>query len=663
MEKISRKSFLKMAATAAVGSVAAGALASCSSSSTAASSTAASASSEAASAAAGAGLTYTPGTYTATAAGIRSDVTVTATFDQTSITDIVVDVSGETAGLGADIGDTMVNRFLEAQDCTVDGVSGSTVTSNAVKTALADCMSQASGTTVTVGVEVEGSKDEVDLDSVTPSKTIEADAVVLGCGAAGLQAALELQAAGVSTYLLEKGSSCGVSNGAAAGGPALADTRVQAAEGATVTEQTLYDSQYGFRRGTVNGSLLRKCIAQGERVVSNFMDNGVNMGLRRDAYGMGFRARHNFANLEGKQVSGVDRFQPLIDRFEQDGGVFEANREALRLIKTGDAVTGVLVRDTESGDYYQYNAKAVLVATGGYAGNDEMIREHFGDINVMPLCNTLSNGQGYNMVIEAGGVADRNWALCCNEFGGANYKSSKTGYSIVRSNDALRFAIYGGLLVDSCGDRFMNEQYLSDRPLALGGEMSLRVAHYYAVVDQQMYDECRDNGILAYFGNPADWYVGSTGYTTELLPNLDEHMEQAISEGWAVKGTLDECAEFFGLENLAETVEAYNEICAEKNDSVFYKSSYLLHELSGETYYVIEYEPSIWCTFGGVKTDAYSRAVTPTQEPIPGLYVAGVDNGSLYASPYYENEGAALGTAYTSGIVAADCMVSYINSL
>ena len=655
-KKIDRRGFLKTAAISALGLGAAGALSACdaASSSTAASSGAASSGASA--------LSYTPGTYTATAAGISSDVTVTATFDASTITELTIDVSGETKGIGADIAETMVERILDAQTCNVDGVSGATVTSNAVKTALADCMSQASGTKVTVNVDVDAA-EEVDLNTVVPTKTIETDAVVLGCGAAGIQAALTLQAAGVNTYLLEKGASCGVSNGAAAGGPALAETRVQAAENATVSVETLYECEYGFSRGTVNGSLLRKCAAQGDRVVGNFMDNGVNMGLRRDAYGMGFRARHNFANAEGKQVKGVDRFQPLVDKFTADGGVFEASREAVRLIKTGDAVTGVLVKDTNTGDYYQYNAKAVLVATGGYAGNDEMIREHFGDINVMPLCNTLSNGAGYNMVIEAGGVADRNWALACNEFGGANYKSSKTGYAIVRSNDALRFAIYGGLIVDPCGDRFMNEQYLSDRPLALGGEMSLRVARYYAVVDQTMYDECRDKGVLAYFGNPKDWYVGSTGYATELLPNLDEHMQQAIDEQWAFKGTLAECAEFFGLENLEQTVADYNALCEAGKDDQFYKSSYLLHPLTGDTFYVVEYEPSIWCTIGGVKTDAYSRAVTPQQEPIPGLYVAGVDNGSLYASPYYENEGACLGVAYTSGIVAADCMIDYIQSL
>ena len=510
MNKISRKGFLKIAAAAAMSGVTAGALTACNAASGSTASSAAS--SEAASTAAA--LTYTPGTYEATAKGIESDVKVSVTFSKDKIEDIVIDVSGETKGIGADIGDN------------------------------------------------------------------------------------------------------------------------------------------------VNGALLHKCVSAGERVVSNFMDNGVNMGLRRDAYGMGFRARHNFADLQGTQVKGTDRFQPLVDKFTADGGVFEVCREAVKPVMDGDKVVGVIAKDTENKTYIQYNAKAVLIATGGYAGNQDRLHEHFGNINVWPLCNELSDGKGYDIVIEAGGIADRNWALCCNEFGGVNGKMEERGRSMVRSNDTLRFAIYGGLMVDPNGDRFMNEQYLADRPLALGGEMSLRVGKYYAVVDQTMYEECRDKGVLAYFGNPADWYVGSTGYTEELLPNLDEHMDIAIQRGWAVKGSLADCAKAFGLTDLEQTVADYNAVCAAGKDEQFYKNSYLLRELTGDTFYVIEYEPSIWGTFGGVKTDSYARAVNAEQQPIQGLYVAGVDNGSIYASPYYENEGAALGTAYTSGIVAADCMIS-----
>lgn len=520
----------------------------------------------------------------------------------------------------------------------------------------------------TAATEASSVEAEVSSPEETPAyeiaETVSYDAVVVGCGAAGIQAALTLQAAGVNTVLLEKGMSCGVSNGCMAGGPALAETRVQAENDATVSAKTLYECMYGFSRGTVNGELLRKCINKGEAVVSNFMDNGVNMGLRVDAYGMGFRARHNFANLEGTQVSGADRFQPLVDKFEADGGVFEPMREGLSLVQDGDTITGLIAKNLDDNTYIQYNAKAVLVATGGYAGNAEMLKEIFGDVSVYPLCNTISIGEGYDMVLAAGGIADRNWGLCCNEFGGANDKIANVqGRAMAFASQAQKFAIYGGLIVNRYGNRFMNEQYLSDRPLALGGEMSLREGRYYAVVDQAMVDGCRDEGILEYLGNPADWYVGQTGLKDVVLSDLDAALETGISEGWIAKGSLAECAAFFGMENLEETVAAYNELCQAGEDDQFYKESYLLKELTGDTYYVIEYQPSIWCTFGGVKTDAYCRALTSSQDVIPGLYVAGVDNGSLYCAPYYENEGAALGTAYTSGIVAGECMIDYINTL
>lgn len=508
--------------------------------------------------------------------------------------------------------------------------------------------------------------DAAEKEALVPSSTAEYEAVVVGCGAAGIHAALVLAAAGKKTVLLEKGASCGVSNGCMAGGPALAETRVQAAEDATVSAQTLYECEYGFSRGTVNGSLLRKCTDQGERVVSNFMDNGVNMDLRIDAYGMGFRARHRFMNADySAQVSGAARFQPLIDKFTADGGVFEANREALQLVKDGDAVTGVLVRNTEDGSIIQYNAKAVLIATGGYAGNAERIRQIYGDIEVWPLCNVLSTGQGFDMVMGAGGIADRNWALCCNEFGGANHKiPDRPGAAMAFANQAQKFAIYGGLIVNTQGDRFMNEQYLSDRPLALGGEMALREGKYYAVVDQEMFETCRDQSAYAYFGSPEAWYVAQQAGAQQAatLDRLEEQMADAIAQQWAVKGTLAECAAFFGLAHLEDTVAAYNALCESGEDSQFFKSSYLLKALSGETFYVVEYEPSIWSTFGGVKTDDYCRALAKDQSVIQGLYVAGVDNGSLYCSPYYENEGASLGIAYTSGIVAADCMIEYLNA-
>lgn len=96
-----------------------------------------------------------PGTYTAASKGISSDVTVTATFDENGITEITADVSGETAGIGAEIGEPMISKAMAAQSSEIDGIAGATITSNAFRTALADCMSQAGFTIEESAVEAE----------------------------------------------------------------------------------------------------------------------------------------------------------------------------------------------------------------------------------------------------------------------------------------------------------------------------------------------------------------------------------------------------------------------------------------------------------------------------------------------------------------------------
>ncbi len=132
MNKISRKGFLKIAAAAAMSGVTAGALAACN---TASSSTAAS----------GATGTYIPGTYEGTAEGISSTVKVTMTFSDSAVTDVVVDTSGETASYGAAAADQLREQLMAAGSAEIDGVSGSTITSDAVMKAAKSCYAQAKG--------------------------------------------------------------------------------------------------------------------------------------------------------------------------------------------------------------------------------------------------------------------------------------------------------------------------------------------------------------------------------------------------------------------------------------------------------------------------------------------------------------------------------------
>ena len=149
MKKISRKGFLKLAAATAMGGVTAGALAACESASSAASSAVSSGAGSAA-----AGGSYIPGTYEGTAQGISSTVKVTMTFSETAVTDVVVDTSGETASYGAAAAEELKEQLLAAGSAEIDGVSGSTITSDAVMKAAQSCYAQARGEAVVTSVQL-----------------------------------------------------------------------------------------------------------------------------------------------------------------------------------------------------------------------------------------------------------------------------------------------------------------------------------------------------------------------------------------------------------------------------------------------------------------------------------------------------------------------------
>lgn len=587
---------------------------------------------------------YTAGTYTASAAGKNGDVTVEVVFSDTAIESVTVTEHQETAGLADPALERIPEAVVEGQTLAVDAVAGATITSEAILTAVADCVTQAGGDVAALQTpaESEGSGETL---------SYEADVVIVGAGAAGMNAAVEAAQSGLKVIVLEKGASIGVSNGAVAGGPSACETVIQEQEGQYVSVETLFNYMYDYSHSLSNAALLRNVLSVSGETINTMVELGVGIYLRPDNYGAGFRARHGF------DVKGEERFAPLRAEVEANGGQFLLETTGEEVIMENGTAVGVLASQP-GGVTVEVRAKAVLVCTGGYLGNEDMIHEHFGNVTVNPLGNTLSDGAGINMVVNAGGMLDRNWSIIANEFTGSNQKAGAWN----RNTQNLTYAVYGGLMVNREGERFFNEETIATMALSEGGEATLREGLYYSVIDQAYFDACREEGIYSYLGSPESWYVGKMTLTGKLLDQNEAQLQEAIDQGWAWKAdTIEELAEITGLEHLPETVAEYNAMCEAGKDTQFYKDPVFLTPVSEGPFYVFEYEPSAWGTLGGVKVDSHLRAVTPDNEPIPGLYVAGVDAGSMYTAPYYSNEGAALGLAMASGTWAAKEISSYIS--
>lgn len=491
----------------------------------------------------------------------------------------------------------------------------------------------------------QGSTQNEGIARKEGSEKKECDAVIVGAGAAGLMAALKLSEAGMKVVVVEKGPSAGMSNFALCGGPAACETVIQEQENAVVTLDQLFNYMYDFSRTGVNGKLLRNCLANTGDAVNSMVDLGIPLILKDDTYGVGFRARHMFG------TGGIDRVSPIVSAIEANGGELNYNVGAEKILVENEKAIGI---QTDAG--IDIIAKHVIICSGGFLGSEEMQLDRL-NTKVTPLGNVFSDGTGIRMVLDAGGAWDRNFSVLGNECGAvpATLEGSPFTEDFHNINEHYGYWLFGGLYTDTAGERFIDESKIAEFPLAIGGEALLRAGKAYVVMDSDYYEAVKNEGIYAYLGQPENWSSGPMADYYKTTPeHAEEHLQQGIEEGWAHKAnTIAELAEKFSLSSLEATVEAYNKFCDEGVDGDFGKPAAFLKSVKTAPFYIFEYVPSAWGTNGGVKVDSHLRALNAQNKAIEGLYVAGVDQGSVYSMPYYTNEGASVGLALGSGVYVA----------
>ena len=510
---------------------------------------------------------------------------------------------------------------------------------------LAGCAPQASNAGAAEPLGNTGEAPAEGIKRKEGSETKECDVAIVGAGAAGLMAAMNLARGGKKVVVIEAGPSAAISNFSMCGGPTACETKLQAQENATVTLDQIFTYMNDFSRGSVNSALLRNCLAHTGGAIDAMLDLGIGMELIPDTYGVGFRGRHYFME------DGEGRTAPIVADIEANGGEFLYNTRGEKVIMEDGKTVGV---QTDVG--IDVMAPAVVVCTGGFGGNEEMQIEKL-NTTVFPLGSTISDGTGINMVLDAGGAWDRNFAVLGNECGAVS-KATTNPFTEDwhNTNEHLGYWLFGGLYTDPVGERFISEGKIAQFPLAVGGEALLRAGKAYVIMDDDYYQAVQNEGIYAYLGEPEAWIAGpEAGYYNVTPENGEAHLQEAIEQGWAVKAdSIAEIAEAFDLPALEKTVEAYNGYCEKGVDEEYGKETHFLKAVKTAPFYAFEYVPSCWSTNGGVKVDSHLRAVDKDNKAIPGLYVAGVDQGSVYSVPYYTNEGSSVGLALGSGAYVAD---------
>lgn len=338
------------------------------------------------------GTTYEAGTYTASADGKNGPVKVEVVFTKDAIKSVKVVEQNETPGISDTPIKEIPSKIVAEQSLAVDTVSGASFTSKAILTAVEDAVKQAGG-------DVNALKEKKKI----ASKEVEEatyDVVVVGAGAAGSAAALKASEGSDKVLLLEK-TDTPSGAGTLAGGMFAAESRLQKEAGKTVDKKWLYDEYMKSSSGFMNSILVRKIIDESSNTVDWLMDNGMQLNLIDAGVGGSYEHIGMPSTLHGYNEGGAVAIKKLIEKFQDNGGTVMFSTPAKELIVDKDGTVSGVIATKKDGSQLKVKAKSVVIATGGFGGNEDMLKEVYGDHYTMGEVSQ-NTGDGIKMAWDAG---------------------------------------------------------------------------------------------------------------------------------------------------------------------------------------------------------------------------------------------------------------------
>ena len=676
MNKISRKGFLKIAAAAAMSGVTAGALAACNSASS--------------STASGAAGQYIPGTYEGTAEGISSTVKVTMTFSDSAVTDVVVDTSGETASFGAAAADELREQLMAAGSAEIDGVSGSTITSDAVMKAAKSCYAQAKGEAVVSSVQLPTGDEsdwlgtEPDIDEAAITETVDTDILIVGAGNGGMFAAAYAAANGLNFRVIEQNAN-------------VQDTRhwYGAIDSAAAKEAGEKPADRAKLLSEISRYASGKC---DQRVVKTWINESAAMhdfmrSILEDKYGWvcdftsGSEAawptenaehntdylfpvqEHNY--MASESASGLARNELLLQYIQELGYDVDFKTSLAKLEKNSEGrITGIIAQSTEDDHFIRYNAnKGVLLACGGFPGNPYMMEQldPLGT-SVTTACSYSPADKGYGIraAVWAGANLDKEAAPMLFDRGvvapgvDGGYVDSDTAFGGKAFPGKIRQYNPGTqpfLKVNRNGERFANESCPYNDIVYAAAHQPGRV--YAQICDANILEDAKRFHTI---GCSAQTRNGGEKY-------IQGKMDEAIEAGALFKcDTLDELADKMGFTGAAKdtflaTVERYNELYDKQNDEDFGKPAYRLSAIRTAPFYGCWLGASLLTTEQGIAINEKGQALDNNNQPMEGLYITGDMSGSFFANNYpCLMAGVAMGRTLTYAMKAVKQMAGLDNA-
>ena len=511
-----------------------------------------------------------------------------------------------------------------------DGVTGATITTTAIRTAVADCVKQAGvdpAALVPLVVKAKGGE-----------KTLTTDMVVVGGGGSGMSATIRGRMNGLDVILVEKMPYIG---GAAAisGGQVVAQgSKLQKAFGSTEDSPEAMIKDFMANGNNLNDPAKISLYAHNIGATIDWLHEKV--GVKFIPNNLPFLAEYSHRRALEFQGGAKTMAQHLREVIAGNGAqVYYSTRVNKLLTDDNGRVIGVEATD-DNGVKYTIKTKATLLTTGGFGNNKDMLSEpvksalYYGPVS--------STGDGHQMAMGLGAKTQ------LMQYGKRYPNGIEVAPGIAKSTIYANVGAFdqAGILVDVNGKRFVNEK-ASNRHI-LEPMMETPNHQAYVFMDQKswegFYKRLPETGVSH---EDADKYLAANGTIKPLFAKAD---------------TIEGVAKIAGVnaDNLKATVKRYNEFVTAKKDADFDRPvQYMKATIAAEgPYYIVEQKPRFATTMGGLCTDDNLNVVKNDGTVIPGLYAAGELVGGVMGDD--SPAGANVGWALTSGRVAADAITKAV---
>ncbi len=599
------------------------------------------------------GTTPVAGTYTSTEKGFGGDITVNLTMsDEGIISNIDITADSETPDVGGTAASKLAEAVVKNQSLAVDSVSGATVTSTAVLSAITTALTEA-------GADIDALKS-AEIVKNGEDEEVTVDVVVVGAGGSGTAAALASSEAGLDVMVIEKTAAAGGNTKISSGFFAV-DSELQRAEGLDLSVDKAVQDLMEFNQYLSNGTIVRKIVENAADTVKWLQGYGVEFYIPETTTQFAHEDDPYKWKTYHKYVDNSVAYENMYNHLKDMGAKVRYNTSLDNIIKNDEGVVTGITAIKDDGGTLTVNAKSTIICTGGYGADAEKTADALNSsmFNSLGMPNA---GEGIEAIEAVDGFdLDGTPLLHACQFAESDVKQDSAGEHLAGfSNSSLTQVLNTPLLwVDPTGSRFTNEDVVYDTALWANAAYTVG-GKYYIIVDKATLESFSKGTSLA---------VSQAGPGAKM--ELDDFValaDASVEAGTAFKGsTLEELANATGMNSidLEATVDRYNTMIKNGSDTDFGKADEsLAYTVESGDFYALDVRGVFLGTIGGVKVDENMQVMNTSYEFIPGLYAAGATAGGYYTGVGYPPyEGLASGFAYTSGRIAGNSAATYANSL